>query len=701
MKSATRRSTARSAKPSPGRRHFALPAWGALALILVTAVALHLDALRAPFFADDYLFLDQARFRSLPATVMSPDPIGNFFRPVSRQLWFWAGARIGDESPLTFHVANLALFLGVLLLLFALVRRLVGTWPALVATAFLAVHHAADVPVLWASGSQDLLAVAGSLAAILLLAQGRAVWAALALALALLSKETVVLAPFAAMLVARRPGEPWRASLRRASPLFGVLVAWVALWMLSSERRPAMGLEVKLGWTGVPAAFVHLLQVATGLEWPRRLSTLSQLTAPPLVLGLIAAALLTGPGARIGGARAPGTDSRVSAGRVAAIRSGLAWAVLGAVPVVAVAAIWSAYYYLFALCGLALALAGCVAGRPAWTGLLIVLLVGWTSQVTRGSSEFASDHGPWTTQSHVNAHYLARGMRTAEVLLGELRAARPVLPRSSTLFFAGVPAQVAFQAADGPLFRWAYRDTSLRSYFLGRFRRHLAQRGPVFFFEVKDQRLQEVTGRDSLERIASGLFLSEDYEAARDALILAAEAAPGQLNLRYQMAWIQAALGDSAAMLAALRATGLPLSRGPSPDVVPALRRVAAGDTTRARKMAMAAVLEHPLDPATHALLADVYLVTPGYFESGALEAFAARMLAPDDPLTWRRWGLVQYARRRDLKARAALERYLALGGDQARADEQVQRTLVELDRRLPGGDLAQRDLHQLPQTSR
>jgi len=694
-----RRPPPRSTWATVRTRRWALPGPLALALILVTAIALHFEALRAPFFADDFLFLDQARFRSLPQTLLSPDPIGNFFRPVSRQLWFWCWAGATGESPVAFHAANLALFLALLLLLHGLIRRALGAWPALVGTAFLALHHAADVPVLWASGSQDLLAVVGSLAAIRWLAEGRPLPAALALAAALLSKEIVVLAPFAAVLVARRESESWWASVRRGTPLFAVLAGWVAAWGMAAGRRPAIGLEVRLGLEGIPAALAHLVQVATGLEWPRELLPAAGFVAPPLVLVAVALAILGGPGAFPAGPRTVGAAEPravTPAARHHSIRTGLAWALLGAAPVVAVATIWSAYYYLFALCGVALALAGFVAARPAWVGLLVVLGVGWASHHTRQLSEFATDHGPWTTQSHVNRHYLARGMGTARLLLGQLRAERPTLPPRSTLFFAGLPAQVAFQSADGPLLRWAYRDSSLRSYFLGRFRLSHARRGPVFFFQVRNDVLSEITGRDSLERIATGLFLSEDLKAARDALTLASEVAPAQLNLRYRTAWIHGALGDTAAMHAALVASRLPLSRGPAPERARALEQIAVGDTFTARALAMESVLRHPLDPAAHGLLADLYLVREDLFESGALEAFATRVLAPDDPMAWRRWGMVQFVRTRHLKSRAALERYLALGGDSARADLQVQQTLRELARRLPGGELAQRELHKV-----
>jgi len=103
-----------------------------LLLLLLSAVALHGSALRKPFFADDYFFLEQARGQSLPAALGSPDPLGNFLRPVGRQLYFWTLSRVGGETPTVFHVANLALFLASLVLVYLLVRRLGAARPAAV-----------------------------------------------------------------------------------------------------------------------------------------------------------------------------------------------------------------------------------------------------------------------------------------------------------------------------------------------------------------------------------------------------------------------------------------------------------------------------------------------------------------------------------------------------------------------------------------
>jgi len=206
----------RDPKKSRGIRRLALPPWIVCALILTAAIVIHAESLTAPFFSDDYLFLDQVRDRSLPETLTSPDPLGNFFRPVGRQLYFWSLANLGGESPLVFHMANLALYLLVLALLYLLTRRLAGNLAGIAAAAMLALHYAADIPIRWSSGSQDLVAVAGALGALLLYLYGRGMLASVVLLLGLLSKETVVFTPLIAVLLGRGQGATWFNSFKRA-----------------------------------------------------------------------------------------------------------------------------------------------------------------------------------------------------------------------------------------------------------------------------------------------------------------------------------------------------------------------------------------------------------------------------------------------------------------------------------------------------
>src|SRR5512146_257927 len=119
-----------AARPGAGARRppFAL----GVALAAAAATLTHLGSLRAPFFADDWLFLDQVRFHTLGRVLASPDPLGNFFRPLGRQVWFWLLANLSGESPVAFHAANLLCLVAAVVLLALLARRLAGPFAGVI-----------------------------------------------------------------------------------------------------------------------------------------------------------------------------------------------------------------------------------------------------------------------------------------------------------------------------------------------------------------------------------------------------------------------------------------------------------------------------------------------------------------------------------------------------------------------------------------
>jgi len=671
-----------------------LPAPIVVALLLGAALILQGSALRAPFFADDYLFLDQVRLRTLTAALTSPDPIGNFFRPFGRQFHFWWLSKLSGESPLAFHAVNLVLLLGAIVLLVAIVRRIADMRSATVAGAFVALHYAADVPVRWASGSQDLLAVTGALGAIWLSQIGRRGWAAVALGLALLSKETVILTPVVAMLIARRPGEAWRSSALRVAPLAAVSAAWVLVWAVK-VRPHAAAAGVHLGPGGLVAALVHLVQVTLGAEW--RFSAPDRILhiAPPILALLFAGAAVAtvGAGFARGSGRAEAAQGRIALRRSALV--GAAWALLGALPVAAVAPIWSAYYYFFALCGVGLLIGAVTAGwrRPAVLALLVLLA--WGSQNGRRLDEFATRQDAWSTQSHVNRFYLDRAMGRVTYYLDQLKAVHPQLAPRTTVYFAGLPAFVAFQVADGPLLRWAYRDTSLRGYYVTNFTRRSVERGPVYVIQVDGDSLRDITQEPTLFlSMAASAALSEHMDRAVDAIEEALARHPENPTVGYWAGIIHLANGDTAEVSRWLSETRRPNTRGMSPDVPRAAALAAAGDTLQAEQMMKDAIDRRPLDASAHGLLADLMLRNPanGY---STMEALAARALAPERPGAWRRWAIVQAQQERYIEGYASIHRYFSLAGAAADADTAAWRMERELARRQPGGEMVQSNLRK------
>lgn len=173
---------------------------------------------------------------------------------------------MGGESATVFHLVGLALFVGILLAFHRLARRFLDPAAAWFAMTFVGLHYAADVPVQWASGGQDLLAILFGLGVILWTCSGRHAFAALALALGLLSKETAMTAVIIAPLAARRDGERLREVIRRSWGLFLVGGAW-GIWRLASAWGDA-GQSAALQFTPSHfiAAIFHFAEVAVGIE---------------------------------------------------------------------------------------------------------------------------------------------------------------------------------------------------------------------------------------------------------------------------------------------------------------------------------------------------------------------------------------------------------------------------------------------------
>jgi hypothetical protein len=680
-----RRSSRERSRAAPvGRPAPSLPAGFVLALIFLGVALLHAGALRLPFFADDYLFLEQVRGRSLIAALTAPDAINNFFRPVGRQLYFWLFAHLAGESPRAFHAVNLVLFLGIVALLFVIVRRLAGTVAAAVAASFLALHYAADVPLRWVSGSQDLLAVLGALAAIALHLAGRRAWAAAALLVALLAKEAVVLTPLIAAAADRRPGERERATLVRAWPLAAATAVWATLWLLTAPQR--RGLETSLGLEplGAVAVLAHLVHVTVGLEWRGAFAAVGRALPPLLPLAPVVLAVLA---ARRGAGERRDT-------RPALLAGGL-WAGAAAAPVVAVASIWSAYYYLFALCGVALALGAIAARGPRWVAVAAVVVLASGSQAGRGATEFATGRGAWTWQSHINRLYIDRATERVARYLGELKRARPAVPPRSTFFFAGVPAFVAWQTADGPLVRWAYRDTSLRSFYQSDFTLERARRGPAFFFSLGDTLREEAREPGQLRGVALRVLLNDGVDAAHDVLVYLNEREPPAGDVLYFLAWLEWARGDTLEAADLLRRARVTPDRGPSPAVDRAAELITAGNSSAAVDALMQGIQRHGLDPRLHAMLAEATLRRDPADPQARVEALAARVLAPEDGMAWLRWGVIQAHDGRHSQAVRSLERALALGVSDPTRAAQVREILTELRRMLAGGALAQEELHR------
>ncbi len=666
--------------------------WLAVVAILLLPVLRHGAELTRPFFADDYLFLEQVRRHGLLAALTSPDPLGNFVRPIGRQLYFWIVATLGGERPEVFRLVNWAIFSGALLLLYRVVRRRAGAVGTFAAVTFLALHYATDVPLLWVSGCQDLLALAFALACLDACDRGRSPIAAALFALGLLSKETIALTPLIALFLARGDGRSWRDSVRRVLPLLAVLAIWACAMGVVSFARRSSGSPLSLTALSVPAALLHLIQVSAGAELRALGNPAGHWRATSVIAGL-AALLVTWIAARVANRSSGSELSRPSRGST--LLTGVVWAIAGALPVAFVLPIWSAYFYLFALCGVALVLAGIADSAPPPLALAIVSVLAVLSANASHLDEFARDRGRWTWQSHVNRHYLSRAMAITGRYLSALRTAHPTLPPRSTLFFADVPVSLGWQAGDGPLVRWAYRDSSLRSYYLTSFTLAKAARGPVFFLVAVDDSLVDRTNDPALlPSLAYSMILAERPAAARDAITWALERAPADRELRYWRAWTEWALGDTTRAIEELEHAGFVAARHVSlAHHTPA---PTAADSSGALARLLEARNRAALDPAVHARLAALGLAMPDARTTGVIEAWVNTLLQPRSPDAWRKWASAQLAEQRYEEALTTLERYFRMGGDEARRDAEAVRVAQSLER-VVRGDLSRTSVRHAP----
>ena len=609
------------------------------------------------------------RGRSLPAAVLEPVPLHPFVRPWSTGLHWWVVSRLFGETPLAFHLVNLVLFAAILGLVFGLARFLGRGRGGALAAAFVGLHFSSEAAVRWASGSQDLWATLGALGAILAALHGRTLLSLALLLVACLSKETALVVPFVFLAIQAGRGVPWRDRLRAFALQGAVVAAWSVAWAIPflAQWKAAGGSYVSFGAASLPAALLQFLRTACGLEGspstpfvPRA----AQVTILVVTLVLVVAAF----------ARERAERTRDEAWTPAWV---FVAAAIAALPVAAVVSVWSGYQFLAAVCLAAVAAELTLARLPVrWSavaGIAFALLLarGW------GLQAFDVAVDPWKPLSRVNGAYLRRAEGLSASYLAELRALHPTVPARSVLFFAGLPPGAGWQSGNGAIVRWAYRDTTLRSHFLSELDAERVRDRPVFVFTAARGSLSEITGPQRFRDVAGGLLLGDHVEQARVALERAMEEAPSDPTARYMRAWIARADGDSAAAARWLRSAGLDPAAGPLPRMGTVRSLLAGGQPEEAVRLLTADLERHELDAEGHALLADVLAGHPEGRDFAVVEAYAARVLEPNDARAWKRWGILQAGARQRARALVSLRRARALGG--AAADPELDRMIAEL----------------------
>jgi hypothetical protein len=183
----------------------------------------------------DYYF-SQDDFSSLARTVGLLPRLEGPWRAIGNQLIFDLLHRVSGLSAAPYHAASIAIHLSGAVLLYRLLEREVSRPAAFTGAVFFVTHPALFSAVYWISAVADGLALLFALAALLALRRtGVTRWLAVPLfVLSLLSKESTVLLPVAAVLLVHR-------NLRRRGAATGLVWRDPLVWSLAAVSALYLG----------------------------------------------------------------------------------------------------------------------------------------------------------------------------------------------------------------------------------------------------------------------------------------------------------------------------------------------------------------------------------------------------------------------------------------------------------------------------
>jgi hypothetical protein len=654
---------------TPTRR---LPAWIALLLGALGLTALYAEPLRTRLLNDDYLFLEEARSRPLAESLARPTALSNYYRPLSRQIYFEALSHVAGAHPLVFHAINYALFLASVALLADLALALLGPAAALGGCLYFALLPMHRVNLTWVSCSQDLMALAAGLATVALFRRGRRGLALVTYVAALASKESALPVPVAlAAWTAWAEGKGWKPALRAVWPFAVAAIAWMLLAraIVVSHGAPAF-LHFDPGQ--FVAAYVHLAQSLLGLETIEGLLP-SLLGHPPPIAPLLLLAPLAfwyeafARGRPAEAARGAATSAVTATGAHATrLVLGLAVVWLAAFGFVTgpVAHTWSAYYYTLAAVGGALIAGLLLRHGDRWTWLILLTSLLWLHAGSTGVQAFARADRPWGWTSHLTSFYFQRGAMLCDAMSASLKALAPAPPRGSRFFFATLPPWAGFQMGNGALIRELYRDPTLDSYFYTAFSETTAADRPARFVYWDGAELRDLypNPRDAFFQAGSDLLLLDRPAGAAHAFRRGLAAGGDRMDHLYWLGWAELWAGDRARAEATWKQFGaVDDSLFWSAHLRAAHNRLGAGDTLDARRHLIRAIEFGMGRPEAHAVLGELLLEErPKY---ATLELKVASWLKPED---WR------------------ARRFLTLGLAAARLDDAARRELEALMRVYP-----------------
>lgn len=436
-------------------------------LLAGIVVAIGADLFRMGFFADDFHFLDVARRMPVGDVLLGRHGIAPWYRPLSRELFFYLVVWAGPAGVALTRVLNMACLLAAGWALYRVGARLFGRRAGITAAVLFVTYSYSKLFVSWASGFQDLLVSALALTALADQASGRTARAVTLAVLAMFSKESgFLVAPlvltYGLLCERKRRIEPWMTAhaiawVACAGLHLAVRATWPKPWAAASEPADRLGVLPSIG------------ELFTAFVSPGR---------PPGALGAVLG-LLAGACATLWSVRALRTrEERPHA----TPRAALAWCALGLVAGAAPILVLPFWFHLAAnvrlaypaVPFLALILAATLFSplpRLAWQAALVLLACanvwGLGFRMPDLESPAGWQVGPlaWPQASAVWAR--------SERLMNDLRSQLPAPPESLLVLFNGVPAGSWIQTEDGPATREALRDRTARSFYINEAPRRL------------------------------------------------------------------------------------------------------------------------------------------------------------------------------------------------------------------------------------
>lgn len=547
--------------------------------------------------ADDYDSLWALRFEH------PIDPFGTFgslwyWRPLGRQVYFMAVAPLLGAFPWIVGVLHAALFALLAWAGYRAAGRAFDSRAAAAIAAFPLLAEPSRALLVWPTGGQPLLALAG-IALALHFAAGRRLVPALAAALlALLAHEQALLALPLVPLVAR-------SGVRGFLATAGVAGAWAAARLVAASHGAAFPLLV--GPQGALAAVPSLLASSLLVQLD-----LAELEGPVRSAGAVALALCGACALVLFLVRGQSRERLRAHGLVLGVAG--AWFLLALAPLTFAPELWTPRHSVIPGLGLGLLVVGllaCASPRlaVAFTALRLVLLLAAPTAPAVVEAGFPPRSRP------LSFLHVTRMQRTVDSARRTLTEARPTLPPGATVGYWSLPRNVEIGfAGDRAVETW-YADSTLAFRFWDRFEPEAELPAAVLAFETGRADPARLMTTEAMVALRRALVVGEagDLAAADDALVaaLAAQDPPVE-TFTVEVVRLRARLAFRADALA-------------QADSLNAVDRELAGESAAYHGLAalLAARRGDALGAQQHA--ARAFALRPGDYEAReALDALAA-----------------------------------------------------------------------------